>query len=93
MRKIGDKVVCKSIITNINGIIRTEDPNITIGKTYLVIDVSHQVSNKYGLTELVMLDIIGKNGKCSYWSDYFYSVKELRQLKLKKINNTNDNKE
>lgn len=84
--KIGDKVVCKAFPICWNGIIRSNDTNIIIGKTYTVTGTScQQISN-----ELEMLTIIGENGKCSYWSDYFYSVKELRQIKLKKINEKRD---
>lgn len=83
--KIGDKVTCKAFPICWNG------SNIKIGKTYIIIDISHQQKDKNDcLTGLEMLTIIGENGKCSYWSDYFYSAKELRQSKLKKINEKRD---
>jgi hypothetical protein len=86
MRKRGDYVTCKTFPKKVNGLEKDSDSNIIINKTYMVIDVSHQVVDKNGLTGLEMLSIIGENGKCYYWSDYFYNIKELRKLKLEKIN-------
>jgi hypothetical protein len=77
------KLICKDFPRNINGII-DRDPNITIGKYYEVLSIEefdHTPSSK-----LKMLYIIGNIENGWYWSDYFYTEKELRKLKLKKLN-------
>lgn len=80
------KVICKSFPKFKNDMIVTKDPNLTIGKSYDVIEISHYIHNKYGILTLKMFTIIGDQGThCHYWSDYFYSQEEIRKLKLEKI--------
>ena len=82
------RVVCKSIRADIrhNCFEIYKDPNITVDKSYEVLRIiNYDHTEKTGL---YMLDIIGNNGKCSYWSDYFYTNKELRKIKLEKLNET-----
>jgi len=86
--KIGDYVVCKDFPWS--DFIVTEDPNITIGNSYRVIEISNiqpsTGATLYQSESLCMLEIIGNTGDiCHYWSDYFYSKKETRKLKLEKI--------
>lgn len=82
--KVGDNIVCKNFCKNHNGTQIYEDPNITINKSYKLLEIveyNHSVS-----TGLKMLTIIGNNDKiCYYWNDYFYSKKQLRKLKLDKL--------
>ena len=87
MLKIGNIVVCKSFLKNVNGVIRNYDPNITIGKSYIIVDMAVDMIeiNKYGVTNLRMLQILGERGKCWYWSDYFYNIEELRKMKIEKL--------
>ena len=88
--KVGDKLICKNfprkyfkgnysyvISNNIN---RNKD--MIIGKSYTILNIS---KCEYGPTGLRMLTIIGEIGECYYWSDYFYSEKEYRKLKLEKL--------
>lgn len=85
--KIGDKVVCKTFPKKVNGNIVNSDPNITIDNTYIITELGQPVMNKFGVTKLRMLTIMGENGLCSYWSDYFYDTTELRKIKIEKIRN------
>ncbi len=81
MFKVGDIVVCRDFPRNVNGIEKDSDPNITIDKSYIIVEIH----NKYEHVDLQMLQIIGEKGLAWYWSDYFYSKLELRKQKLNKI--------
>jgi hypothetical protein len=81
MYKVGDIVICKNFPRNVNGIDRDKDPNMTIGKPYIII----RIEDEHPKLDLQMLQILGEKGPAWYWSDYFYNKNELRKFKLDKI--------
>lgn len=85
MSKVGDFIICKTFPNIVNDAEIKKDPNITIGKSYKILKINHD----NGSTELKMLTIMGNCGECYYWSDYFYSEKESRKIKLEKLYNGN----
>lgn len=83
--KVGDKLICKTFPRKCNrGGYITRNEDMIIGKSYTILEIDDRIINKYGTTELRMLSVMGP---CNYWSDYFYSEKECRKLKLKKLEN------
>ena len=81
MYKVGDIVICKTFPKIVNDIVRDKDPNMTIGKSYEIIEIR----DEHPTLNLQMLHIMGEKGLCWYWSDYFYNRAELRKFKLNKI--------
>ena len=79
MLKVGDKLVCRHIYIPYVGC-----PNnyTTLGKTYTILRIVE-------MSGFVILD--DNNDNCwfnlNYFDQWFYTVKELRRDKLKKIQN------
>lgn len=81
MFEIGNIVICKSFPKILNGVTRDKDPNMTIDKSYQIIEIHKERQ----FEELQMLRIMGEKGPAWYWSDYFYSKSEVRKIKLDKL--------
>lgn len=87
MLNVGDWVKCKTFPKVVNGFERTSDPNIIVGEYYEILEIgwNAQNHNPNSVDGLYMLHIQGEQGGCDYWSDYFYSLRELRLEKINKI--------
>lgn len=75
MYKVGDKLICKNLFISDNKIIR----QLEIGKEYTIIDDSYELYtvDGYNYGRFTNEGIL----------KYFYTEKELRMNKLKRLNN------